>query len=61
MPDIPSVLLEEEKLAAEGYQFYAEEAAEFAIMCGLATLESWENLEQYWLSLGIDKDSPQLI
>ncbi len=40
--------LEEEKLAAEGYQFYANEAIEFAAASGQAASEAWGSMEEYW-------------
>lgn len=35
--------LEEEKLAAEGYQFYAQEAVAFAAASAAATTAAWGN------------------
>jgi hypothetical protein len=35
--------LEEEKLAAEGYQFYAQEAVEFASASAAATAAAWNS------------------
>jgi len=35
---------EEERLAIEGYKFYAEEAAEFAIVTSTATAEAFTNV-----------------
>jgi metal-responsive CopG/Arc/MetJ family transcriptional regulator len=36
---------EEELLAAEGYQFYAQEAAEFATISASATASAWTALK----------------
>jgi metal-responsive CopG/Arc/MetJ family transcriptional regulator len=40
--------LEEEKLAAEGYQFYAGEAVEFAAATAQAATEAWNIMEENW-------------
>ncbi len=34
---------QEDALAAEGYQFYAQEAEEFAVVSQQAMLEAWDN------------------
>lgn len=47
---------EEERLAAEGYQFYAQEAAEFATASARAVAEAFTTLEPPW-TVEVDSDA----